>query len=67
MGLLSAFFGLFSQKQKLRAKIDRVTGDIAAIDRALVKGRGDAPSLIATRSNLLSLRVSLQAQLAALG
>lgn len=67
MGLLSAFFGLFSRKHKLRAKISRATSDIAAINLALSKGRGDATALIAKRVALFDLRADLEAELAALG
>jgi len=66
MGLLSAFFGLFSEKRRLRNAIERVTGDINSIDKALAKGRGDAPALLAKRSNLIARRLALTAQLEAL-
>jgi DNA-binding FrmR family transcriptional regulator len=66
MGLLSAFFGLFSEKRRLQNAIDRITGDINSIDKALAKGRGDAPALLAKRSALIRERDRLRTQLAAL-
>jgi len=66
MGLLSAFFGLFSEKRRLQNAINRVTGDIKAVDKAIEKGRGDAPALLAKRSNLIARRLALTAQLEAL-
>ena len=66
MGLLSAFFGLFSEKRRLQNEIERVTGGINSVDKALAKGRGDAPALLAKRSNLIARRLVLTAQLEAL-
>lgn len=67
MSIFSSIWGLFSRKHKLKAEIDRLTGDIAAIDRAVAKGRGDAPALLTKRSALLAQRALLVAELAALG
>lgn len=66
MGLLSVFFGLFSEKRRLQNAINRVTGDIKAVDKAIEKGRGDLTALRAKRSALIRERDRLRTQLVAL-
>lgn len=66
MGLLSAFFGLFSEKRRLQNAIDRITGEIKTIDKALAKGRGDLTTLRAKRVALVRERDTLRALLAGL-
>ena len=66
MGLLSAFFGLFSEKRRLQNAIDRATREIKAIDKAIDKGRGDLTALRAKRVALVRERDQLRALLAGL-
>lgn len=66
MGLLSVFFGLFSEKRRLQNAIDHITKRIEKLDKALAKGRGDLTTLRAKRVALVRERDTLRALLAGL-